>query len=175
MYIKKTLYNITNNCNYKFNMTESYLTIYNDIGIFYLKLPFFYFFKSVNDNLSFIFVKYFHFITFLKHIMSFVKKLNSIYMFKLRIKGLGYRIARVSKFLVQLFFSKNNIVYFHVPKSIMVKNKYKNLILIGTNINIMRRTLVSLLFLRQLIVYELKGIYYPKEILSMKPGKVKIR
>lgn len=142
---------------------------------FFLKLPQIFFYKKEKNNLSFIFSNFFYFITFFKHIVHFYNKLSSFFYLRLKLKGLGYRIIIITKGLIKIFFNRSNFFYVHIPKSILLKYKIRRLFFLSTNLSELRLLMLNLLLLKKYIVYRLSGLFYPRQILLLKPGKNKFR
>lgn len=169
--------------NYKFSKFVKFyffqkngnIIIQKNTRFFFIKLPFLYFLKNKINLISFIFLNYFHFITFLKHILQLYNKLFSFYFFRLKLKGLGYRIVHLSSFLLKIFFNRSNFFYIHLSSSILLKYKIRRLFFLSTNIEHLRVSIIHILLLKKYIVYRLSGLFYPRQILILKPGKNKFR
>lgn len=107
--------------------------------------------------------------------MQLYNKLSSFYYLRLKLKGLGYRIIHVSTFLVKLFFNRSNFFYMHIPKSILFRYKIRRLFFLSTKLVDLRNLMINLLLLKKYIVYRLSGLFYPRQIILLKPGKNKFR
>ena len=141
-------------------------------GLVVLRLPMYYFYKINNINdFSFMFLKKYFFKSFLSHLNNFIKKISFIYFFRLRIKGLGYRIRKFTNNLYRFFFTSTNYFYFHVPKNILIKYKLRKLILISNDLVALKTILAHLLMLKKIIPYFLRGLFSPKSLIVLKPGK----
>lgn len=151
------------------------IIIQRNSRFFFLNLPFLYFLKKNKTLISFIFLNYFHFITFVKHVSQMYNKLFSFYFFRLKLKGLGYRIVHLSTFLLKVFFNRSNFFYIHLSSSILFKYKIRRLFFLSTNIEHLRVSMIHILLLKKYIVYRLSGLFYPRQILILKPGKNKFR
>ena len=90
-------------------------------------------------------------------------------------KGLGYRIIHISTFLIKVFFNRSNFFYIHVPTSILFRYKIRRLFFLGTRINELKLLMINFLLLKKYIVYRLSGLFYPRQIILLKPGKNKFR
>src|SRR2546422_8880735 len=110
---------------YKFFVSEDIKLIFskdsNVVFIYYkkygiiLKMPNLYFFKICKNGVNFIFLKNYHFFSVIKQFFNLYSLVIKIYYFKLKLKGLGYRIKRVGKNLYRFFFAYKHYFYFHVP------------------------------------------------------------
>lgn len=142
---------------------------------FFLKLPFLFFLKKNNLSLSFLFISYFHYISFFKHLLQLYNKLSSFYYLRLKLKGLGYRITIITNSLIKIFFNRSNFFYVHIPNSILLRYKIRRLFFISTKLNDLRLLMLNLLLLKKYIIYRFSGLFYPRQILLLKPGKNKFR
>lgn len=158
-----------------FLLKNNYVILEKKSRFFFLKLPYIYFFKGINQFLSFIFINYFHFISFFKHIIQFYNKLSSFYYLKLKLKGLGYRIIHISKFLIKFFFNRNNFFYVHLPNTILFRYKIRRLFFLSTKLMDLKNLMINILLLKKYIIYRLSGLFYPRQIILLKPGKNKFR
>lgn len=175
--MKKISYNyfFGKNFNIYFLLKNNYIILINKSRFFFIKLPYIYFYKNIENFYSFIFLNKFHYITFFRHISHFYNKLCSFYYLRLKLKGLGYRIIHISTFLVKIFFNRSNFFYVHLPKSILFRYKIRRLFFLSTKLTDIRILLINLLLLKKYIVYRLSGLFYPRQIILLKPGKNKFR
>jgi len=84
---------------------------------------------------------------------------------------LGYRIRKISKFLYRFFFACTNFFYFHVPFEVLFTFKKRRILFVGKNLALLKNVFVHFLFLKKLVPYRIRGLLYPKQIITMKPGK----
>jgi hypothetical protein len=84
------------------------------LGIYFFYLPSFYFYKN-KKILSFIFIKNFFFKSFISHFFFFYNNINNIYIIRLKIKGLGYQIYKLTKNLYSFHFHFINFFYLFLP------------------------------------------------------------
>jgi hypothetical protein len=133
------------------------------------------FLKTNERNmLSFIFTSRSIFSGFLKKLLNCFNSLSYIFFFKLRLKGLGYRVRRVAKNLYKFFFIYTNFYYLHLPLSVFLKIKRRRLIFYGFDLNILKLVLTNLLLLNKLFIYTVRGLLFPNQIILLKPGKKRI-
>lgn len=140
-----------------------------------LKLPLLYFFKNEKKKKSFFFITRFLFRTFLIHLFNFYNKFYSLYFFTLKLKGLGYRIFQISKYLIKIFLNRSNFYYLHLPYETLLKYRTRFFFLISVNLVILRSITNALLYLKEFSIYRILGIFYKSQILLVKPGKNKYR
>lgn len=161
--------------NFYFLKNKNYIILKNKSRFFFLKIPYIYFFKKEEKFISFLFYNYFCYISFFRHILQMYNKLCSFYYLRLKLKGLGYRIVHISKYLVKIFFNRSNFFYIHLPQTILFKYKIRRLFFLSTKLVDLRLFMIYLLLLKKYIVYRLSGLFYPRQIILLKPGKNKFR
>lgn len=59
----------------------------------------------------------------------------------------------------------------HIPFNIFFKAKRRRLLLYSFNYSILKIIFLNLSFLKKLIPYKLRGFFFPKQLILMKPGK----
>lgn len=170
MFIRKRLINLSLNFDVMFFENTNFLFLKGLLGFVVLRLPSFFFFKN-NVNLSFVFLNRFYFLSVFKHFSYLYRRLFFFNYVKIKIKGLGYRIRKVFKYLFKFFFGHTNFFYFHVPSDIIVKSKKKRMILLSNNMVSLKKVLAHLLLLKKLSVYRIRGLLYPRFIVVLKIGK----
>jgi len=166
-----TRYWLTNKINFYFNKNKNLFYCQSISGITYLYLPFYYFYTNYSESKSFKFVNYYSFksyLSFLNRLYSFSFKL---FFFKLKLKGLGYRIKRITKYLFRLFFTLPNYIYLHIPFNVIVKHRRKRLIFISNNLIRLRIIIFRLLLLKQFLPYDTMALNHKGRIFLLKPGK----
>src|ERR1700743_137614 len=135
-----------------FILKQNYIILKKESRFFILKIPYIYFYKLENKIKSFFFYNYFCYISFFKHIMQLYKKLSSFYYLRLKLKGLGYRIMHISKFLVKIFFNRSNYFYMHIPKTILFRYKIRRLFFLSIKLVDLRNLIINLLLLKKYII-----------------------
>ena len=151
---------------------SSCLFLKSPFGVVYLRLPSIYFYESdFKSYFSFSFLSKFNFISVLSHLKVLINRLSIIYFLRLKIKGLGYRVKRICKFLYRFYFTATCYIYFHVPKDVLVKARKRRLILLSNNLQLLRSVFVHILLLKRLSPYNKRGIFYPRQIIFLKKGK----
>lgn len=93
------------------------------------------------------------------------------YYFKLKVRGLGYRIKRITQRLFRFFMGTTNFFFFHVPKDILVRARRRRMLLISYNKASLNLVFSHLLLLKRLVPYQLRGVFFPKQVILLKPGK----
>ncbi len=141
------------------------------MGIIFLKLPSYYFVKKELSIISILFLNRFFFLTFIKHFFLYLNRLTLIYFIKIKIKGLGYRIRKISNELYYFFFNYTNIFYFYLPNNILIKWYKKRIILISNDFYSLKILFTHILLLKKLGPYRLRGLRYPRQIILLKKKK----
>lgn len=109
--------------------------------------------------------------SFFKHFSYLYKRLFHFSYVKLKIRGLGYRIKRLSNSLLCFFFGHTSLFYFHAPKNVIVKARKRKLLMLSNDLTVLKMTLAHLLLLKKLSAYRIRGLVYPKQIIVLKIGK----
>lgn len=171
MLVNKKLVNLSQKFDIFFSYNKSLLFLKGTLGVITIKMPSLLFYYKTQDKLSFIFLKNFFYSSFFSQFISSYKQLFLFNFIKLRIKGLGYRIKKIGSYLFRFFFGSTNFFYFHVPFNVLVKVKKRRLILLSNNLVILKTLLAHLLLLKKLSVYRVRGLVYPRQIITLKIGK----
>jgi hypothetical protein len=99
---------------------------------FVFKLPSRFFIKPEN-GFSISFFSFHFFKNFVNSFIALQRKLFFYYFFRFKLKGLGYRIKRISKYLYRFFVISVNYFYLHLPKTILLKYKKRKLFLLSSD------------------------------------------
>lgn len=161
---------LNNNFNLFYQNKSSILYLKGLYGIVSYKLPSFYFWRKNINNLTFIFLNKFFFSSFLRHFFMFYKRLYYIYSVRLKIRGLGYRIRRISNNLYYFFFNYTNMYYFYIPNNILFKWYKKRAVLLSSNFFLLKLLFSQILLLKKIGPYRLRGLRYPRQIIFIKKG-----
>lgn len=142
--------------------------------VYNFKIPYNTFINIIKNNkalICFLFTNYNIFKGFITNIISIHKDVFNFYFFKLKLKGLGFRIRKVTDSLIKFFFTSTNFFYLHLPDNLIVKLKKRKIFFISSNLCSLKNIMVELLLLKKLIVYKTRGLVYPRQIFITKPGK----
>lgn len=154
---------------------QNFIILKKQSRFFFLKLPSIYFYKLKSTIFSLCLINYFHYISFFKHVIQLYNKLSSFYYLRLKLKGLGYRIVHLSKSIIKIFFNRSNFFYIHLSNTILFRYKIRRLFFLSTKLNDLRLLMINFLYLKKYIIYRLSGVFYPRQIILLKPGKNKFR
>jgi len=153
-----------------FEGKNSFIKIKGLYGLILYKMPSFYFYKLSKGYINLLFIDKYRYISFIKHIFALYRRLSFIFSVRLRIKGLGYRIRKVSKFLYYFFFNYTNMYYFYLPNNILLKWYKKRIVLVSNNFFILKLLFSNMLMLKNIGPYRLRGLRYPRQIIFIKKG-----
>lgn len=171
------LYRLSKFFNIYFSYKKSLLFLKGFYGIIILKLPSYYFYNNnfINtEEFSFIFLKRFFFLSLVKLFFVFYNRLLKVYCIRLRIRGLGYRIRKISSNLYYFFFNYTNMFYLHIPNNVLIKWYKKRIILLSNDFFILKLLFSHILLLKKVGPYRLLGLKYPRQIILLKKSAKKI-
>ena len=138
-------------------------------GKFFI-LPRTFYYRFQAGQLSFLFTSKFYYKSFMSHLLSLLEAQRTVYLLKLRLRGLGYRIRRYGSFLYRFYFTRTNYIYFHLPQQeLMVKRRKKRIFLLSTNYYLVRLVFTNLMLLHKVGPYNRRGFSYPRQIVFLKP------
>jgi len=90
---------------FKFYFFGNYIMLKGRNGTLLIKLPPFYFSRHNKCSYTFMLVNYSYYRGFLSSITTALKNLYLYNFFKLRLKGLGFRVRKISQCLYKFFFT----------------------------------------------------------------------
>lgn len=135
-------------------------------GVYVLQLPSFFFFNRI--SYSFCFSSKSSFKSFLNHLFFFH---HLFFFLRLKVRGLGYRIKRITDNFFRFFLGTTNLFFFHAPKTILIRVRRRRMLLVSFDSALLNLVFSHLLLLKKIIPYKLRGVFFPKQIILMKPGK----
>lgn len=149
------------------------LLIKGKFGIIYLFMPKFYFYKiEKNDKLLFCFLNKYYFYYLLKQFFFIYKIFFKFYYFRLKLKGLGYRIKKITKKIYRFFLAYNHYFYFFVPLNIFIWQKKRNFLILSFDKIKLNNLFNQLILLKKLDFLEKTNSFIsPKKILYLKKFK----
>lgn len=169
------VFNFSKNFKYYIDIYNNFIFLIFNKKNYILKIPAIFFIKNQKNNFNFLFLNKFYYISFIKHLFNYYNKFFSLYHFRLKLKGLGYRIFQLSKFLLKIFYNRSNFFYIHIPSCIFSKYRTRRLCFFSINLNILKVLVTNILLLKEFVIYRLGGLFYPRQIILIKPGKNKYR
>jgi hypothetical protein len=112
--------NIRLDLNLLYKKELNLLLLKEKYGIMVLYLPSFFFINEKKDKLLFNFISKIDFIYFFKQFLFLCNYFLILFYFRIKLKGLGYRIRKVSNKIYRFFLAYNHYFYFFMPKNIFV-------------------------------------------------------
>jgi len=104
-----------------FNKNFNYLLIQSKLYILKISLPNLYFIKiNKNNNIYLCFINKYYYSTVFKQLFFYLKFLFKIFFFRIKLKGLGYRIKKINKRVYRFFLAYNHYFYFYAPLNIFI-------------------------------------------------------
>ena len=140
-------------------------------GYFHIQLPHNYFYTLNSSEFTLAFTNRTSYASLLAIIKYKIKHTSLVYMARLRIRGLGYRIRRFSPHLYRFYFTKTNFIYVHVPVSILIRLRKRRIIILASHYPSLRNLLIGILLLKSTGPYNRRGFVYPRRMLFLKKGK----
>lgn len=72
---------------------------------------------------------------YFKNFFIFLFSMNSLkfYYFRIRIRGLGFRLKRIYKNILKLVLNRRYFLYIYLPDFLICKKKFRHIIFIGLN------------------------------------------
>ena len=108
-----------------------------------------------------------------KQIVRIFSNASRVYFFKLKLRGLGYKLySFFRKRLIKFFFAYNHFFYLHVPKNIFFRRLRRKFIFFSNDLSLLNDLLVKVLKLKKMDFYERANTFIvPKKILYIKKRK----
>ncbi len=147
------------------------LSPYFIIGNKMVKLYSRYWVKQGDKKISFLFIDKKPFKIFIRNLLYFYKTFYSLYFYRLKMKGLGFRIIKIALNFYRFFFNQTNYFYLYIPKNIIMLCKKRSLLFLSLNWDILKIVIIHILLLKKLTIYRTRGLIYPYQIRILKPGK----
>lgn len=86
-------------------------------------------------------------------------------------KGLGYRVRRLSKYLYRFYFTKTNYIYLHLPQNIYIYLRKRRMFLVSRDKGLLHHFVKQILALHRPSPYNRRGFVFPRYLRRRKPGK----
>jgi len=123
-------------------------------------------------KISFLFINKILYSNFLKYFFRLYNFILKLYFFKIRLKGLGYRMFRINKNLLKFFFARNHFYYFNIPVYSYVKIRRRNFFIVSFNKMLLNQLFHHFMLLKKLDLYEKTNSFISKnKILFVKKRK----
>jgi ribosomal protein L6P/L9E len=105
-------------------------------------------------GICFLFVGNKIFSMFVWYFMVMHNYVSRIFYFRLKLRGLGYRIKKIARFFFRFFFARNHFYYFHLPAGVYIKQRFRTLFIVSSNKARLNDLFNQLLILRKMDMYE---------------------
>ena len=165
-------YNLNKQLNIFIKHKYIYLNFIN--FFFFYKLPKYFLFKNNKNKQELILINKQFYNNIIMNFFLLYNRLIYIYIVRLKLKGLGFRIRKISNNLYYFFFNYTNMYYFNIPNNILIKWYKKRLILLSNDFILLKNIFTHILLLKKIGTYRLIGIRYPRQILLLKKGGKKL-
>lgn len=157
-------------------LINNILYLKTGFGIKKIHMPNYFFFKSNNNvmnNLFLIFDNYQKYNMVFRQLIDIIHNSGKIFLFKLKLRGLGYKIySYLKRRLIKFFFAYNHFFYLHVPKNVFFKKLKRKFIFFSNNLALLNDIFVKILNLKKMDFYERANTFIvPKKILYIKKRK----
>jgi hypothetical protein len=136
------------------NLNENKLFLSGKLGNCFLYVPKYYLFYSINNNLYFLFVMKRYFVSFVKHYIYMFNRVFKVYFFRVKLRGLGYYIKKLSERLYKIFIAYNHYYYFYVPYNVYIRRRGREFFFICNNKSLLNDLFTHLLHLKKLDYYD---------------------
>jgi hypothetical protein len=118
--------------------------------------------KKNNEENSFLFLNKSDFIMFLRNFFSFYNKICKIFYFRIVIRGLGYKIRKITKRFFLFFFAVKHYFYFYLPNDVFLKSRGRRFYVLCYNKMKLNNIFFQLLFLKKMDFYERTKSFFVK-------------
>lgn len=136
-------------------------------SILFFKMPrFFFYFRN-----TFFFYKKTNLTSFLSNLTYTVSIFFSFFFVRFKMRGLGYRVKHITKNIIRFFIGTTNFYYFVCPNSLYIRARRRKLLLVSNEKSLLIIVFLSFFSLKKLVPYKLRGFFFPRQIVLMKPGK----
>lgn len=159
MLVKKNKYVLSNKFSYKFEGNVLYFINHYLVLSFIMPNKFYLRFK--NNALNFLMTNLSNYKMTLSNLMKMYKNLNYFYFFRLKLKGLGFRLIKISKKLSMMFFGAYNFIYMHLNMTSYLRGR--NIIVIDNDKKLLNIIFYQLLMLKKMDLYSKKKTFYSFE------------
>lgn len=170
---RKALYNLSLDLDIFFS-NNNLLYLRGNFGLAVFILPNTFFYKKQINSISFLFLTFFAFKSFLAHFFQALRKLFFFSYVRLKIKGIGHRVRKISNSLYKFFFFSTSFFYFYVPAGIIFRWKKKRILMVSNDIWLLKLVLAHILLLKAVTAYRKRGVLTFKSIIFKKEGKRRI-
>ena len=136
-------------------------------------MPNYFFFKNEEHGIRLIFNDYNKYNLVFRQLVRIFAHSFRIFFFKLKLRGLGYKvISGLRRKVIKFFFAYNHFFYLHVPKDIFFKKIKRKFFFYSNNLSILNDIFAKLLKIKKMDFYERANTFIvPRKILYIKKRK----
>lgn len=153
--------------NFYFDFFSNFFFVKFLKNVLFFKMPRFFF----CEKKKYIFFKKYSLTTFLSNLTRSVSFFFSFFFVRFKMRGLGYRVKHITKNIIRFFIGTTNFYYFVCPTNLYIRARRRKLLLISNEKPLLIVVFLSFFSLKKLVPYKLRGFFFPKQIILMKPGK----
>ena len=158
-------------CSLAFLPHRSLLLLKRHGNVLVVRLPGYFFYALQPSGFSLLFLKKQLFSDFFSFLRLVSRRFDVVYFYRLKLRGLGFRLERLASSLYRFFFATTNFIYFHVPPSIVFRGRKRRMIFLSHDLAILRNVFAQFLLLWELRPYMRRGLFFPRQIFIRKKGK----
>ena len=137
-----------------YNKYEYKILFYNKWTSIYFYLTNYYYIFLNNNNYIFLFDLKKDFYLFFKLFFLYYRKIWKLFYLRLFLRGLGYKIKRVTRRLFYFFFAIKHLFYFYIPNDIYIKNRGRKFFILSFSKMKLNNIFFHLLLLKKMDFYE---------------------
>jgi hypothetical protein len=111
-------------------------------------------YKVLNNGYLLFFNLQANFLINFKYLINLYLNFFKVFFFKLKLRGLGYRIKKISVNVFRFFFAFNHFFYFFCPINMVIKYKKRYLLLLSSTKSKLNNIFSHLLIIKKLDFYK---------------------
>ena len=157
------------NKNLKIFFLDNSIYLQGDFGNLNFKIPT----HLINKKkvITFLFLNVKNYYKFYNNFFLNYYKIYYFYFFRVKLKGLGFKVKQISTYLYRVFFSRSCYIYINVPNVIVLKLRKRKLLFLSSY-NFLLKTFFSyVILLKKIGPYNRIGFLVPREIIRLKKKK----
>lgn len=148
--------------------SSSYVYVSGPLGTISIILPYTFNLKSSLNKRFFKISLVRHFLSNLRFLVFSV--MSGYHVF-IDLVGLGYRLKKITKVVYRFYVGQSHYVYVHLPSDVLLFAYLNKIILFSIYADKLFSLFTSIMLLRKLNSYKLRGLMRPGQIIVLKEGK----
>lgn len=109
--------------------------------------------------------------SFFRRLQTYAARFHRLFFFKLKMRGLGYRVRRITRLLYRFYFTKTNYIYLHLPANVWIFLRKRRLFFVSRQKDLLNQLVKHILRLHPPSPYNKRGFTFPRYLRRRKPGK----